>query len=206
MTTLVFMRHGETAWNRAGRYLSHTDLPLDAEGAAEVRAVVREAAPDLEPVASAFLVSSPLRRAQETAAIVSEVLGVPQRDTWKDLREIDFGVFEGETEESARSGEHASEFPGWRDPSSGNLGAPGGESWSAVDERAARVLARLETLGRDALVVSHGCFIRAIVAHAVLGMSSHHLRRFRLENASFVVLSGSPSKWVVIAQNVRTLP
>jgi len=202
VTTLVFMRHGETGWNRAGRYLSRTDVPLDASGAAGVR----RTAPALAPFASAFLVTSPLRRARETAGIVAEVLGSPAAEVWEELREIDFGVFEGETEESALRGPYAAEFPGWRDPSSGNLGAPGGESWTAVDARASSVLERLEALNRDALVVSHGCFIRAILAHAVLGMSSHQLRRFRLENAAFVVLSGSPSNWVVTGQNVRILP
>lgn len=202
MTTIVFMRHGETAWNRAGRYLSHTDIPLDAEGAAEVRAV----APALESLSSALLVSSPLLRARETAAIVADTLGVSGPEIWDELQEIDFGVFEGETAESALRGPYAAEFPAWRDPASGNLGAPGGEPWSLVDARARGVLERLEAKGRDALVVSHGCFIRAVLAHAVLGISSHHLRRFRLENAAFVVLSGSPSNWVVTGQNVRVLP
>jgi len=201
MTTLVFMRHGETSWNRAGRYLSHTDIPLDAEGAAAVRL----AAPALESLASSFFVSSPLLRARETASIVADVLDMPEPGIWDDLREIDFGVFEGETEQTASRGAYASEFPGWRDPESANLGAPGGETWSAVDARARSVLERLEAEGRDALVVSHGCFIRAILAHGVLGMSSHHLRRFRLENAAFVALSGSPSNWIVTGQNVRTL-
>jgi len=202
MTTLVFMRHGETTWNRAGRYLSRTDIPLHAEGAAAVRV----AAPALKVLASPFFVSSPLLRARETAAIVAGVLGMNEPEIWDDLREVDFGVFEGETEQTASRGAYASQFSAWRDPLSGNLGPPEGETWSAVDARARRVLERLQSEERDALVVSHGSFIRAILAHAVLGMSSHHLRRFRLENAAFVVLSGSPSKWVVAGHNVRALP
>ncbi|MBU6201935.1 MAG: phosphoglycerate mutase family protein [Acidobacteria bacterium] len=209
MTTLVFMRHGETAWNRAGRYLSRTDVALDEQGLRDVRSAVPVLAVPDSPLAasrsSLVLVSSPLRRAVQTAEIAAETLGVPVRETWDDLREVDFGVFEGETEASAMRGAFADAFPAWRDPSSGNVGAPEGESWSTVDDRARRVLDRLGDLGRDALVVSHGCFIRAILAHAVLGLSSHQLRRFRLDNAAFVVLSGSPSNWIVTGLNVRTI-
>lgn len=201
MTTLVFMRHGQTEWNRAGRYLSRTDISIDGIGAADVRA----SAPALRNISSAFFVSSPLSRAMETATIVSDVLGLPNAQTWDDLREIDFGVFEGETDASALRGPYAKEYPLWRDPSSGNLGPPEGDLWSAVDTRAKSVLASLEEQGSDALVVSHGCFIRAVLAHAVLGLPSINLRRFRLDNAAFMVLSGSPSKWVVSGINVRVL-
>ena len=201
MTTLVFMRHGETEWNRAGRYLSRTDIPMDARGGADVRSV----APALKSISSAFFVSSPLSRAKETASIVSDVLGVANAQTWDALREIDFGVFEGETNASALRGTHAKDYPAWRDPSSNNPGPPQGDLWSAVDERAKSVLTSLEEQGRDALVISHGCFIRAVLAHAVLGLPSNNLRRFRLDNAAFIVLSGSPSQWIISGINVRAL-
>lgn len=81
MTTLVFMRHGQTEWNRARRYLSRTDISIDENGAA----VVRAAAPALRTISSAFFVSSPLSRAMETATIVSDVLGLPNAQTWDDL-------------------------------------------------------------------------------------------------------------------------
>jgi broad specificity phosphatase PhoE len=202
MTTLVLMRHGETVWNREGRYLSRTDIPLDDEGLRGVRT----AAGSLVSLRSPLLVSSPMLRAQETASVVADTLGVTGFEVWEELREIDFGVFEGETEASASRGPYAEEFRAWRDPSSGNPGAPGGESWTDVDVRTRRVLARLEEAGRDSVVVSHGCFLRAVLAHAVLGTSSHQLRRLRLDNAAFAVLTGSPGNWVIAGQNVRTLP
>ena len=196
------MRHGETVWNRQGRYLSRTDIALDEEGLRGVRAT----AEGLVSLQSALLVSSPMLRAQETASVVADTLGVTGFDVWEELREIDFGVFEGETEASASRGPYAEEFRAWRDPSSGDLGAPGGEPWSAVDSRTRDVLARLGKTGCDMVAVSHGSFLRAMLTHAVLGTSSHQLRRLRLDNAAFVVLTGSPGKWVVTGQNVRTLP
>lgn len=91
MTTLVFMRHGKTAWNAQGRYLSRTDVPISREGAAEVRV----AAASLRSVLPALFVTSPLTRAMETASIVAHVLGIPAAESWDDLREVDMGVFEG---------------------------------------------------------------------------------------------------------------
>ena len=202
MTTLVLMRHGETVWNRQGRYLSRTDIPLDDEGLRGVRT----AAGSLVSLRSPLLVSSPMLRAQGTASVVSGALGMTGFEIWEELREIDFGIFEGETEASASRGPYAEEFRAWRDPSSGNPGAPGGESWKDVDVHTRRVLARLEEAGRDMVVVSHGCFLRAVLTHAVLGTSSHQLRRLRLDNAAFAVLTGAPGKWVIAGQNVRTLP
>lgn len=81
-------------------------------------------------------------------------------------------------------------------------GAPQGERWPGVDKRTQSVLNRLQAQGKDALVVSHGYFIRSILAHAVLGLSSSSIRRFSLDNAAFVVLSGSPFNWTVVGHNV----
>lgn len=202
MTTLVFMRHGETEWNRMGRQSSRTDISINERGAADVRAV----APALESFASALFVSSPLNRAQETASIVAAVLGIENAQTWESLREIDVGVFEGETHTSALQGPYAKDYLDWRDSLSGNVGAPLGETWSEVDERARNVLESLEKQDRDALVIGHGCFIRAILAHAIIGLPSQNLRRFRLDNASFIVLSKTSSNWTVAGCNVRAIP
>ena len=80
---VYLLRHGETAWNAQGRYLGRTDLPLTEAG----RAALRKA--DLAPEA---VFVSPLGRAAETAAILfpqARQIVVP------DLREMDFGLFEG---------------------------------------------------------------------------------------------------------------
>lgn len=46
---------------------------------------------------------------------------------------------------------------------------------------------------------------RSILAHAVLGLSSSSIRRFSLDNAAFMVLSGSPYDWTVVGHNVRVV-
>jgi probable phosphoglycerate mutase len=62
---LALLRHGHTAWNRAGRLQGRIDEPLDAEARLHLG---RLRLPD--EFGEAMLVSSPLSRAVETASIV----------------------------------------------------------------------------------------------------------------------------------------
>src|SRR6185295_15568243 len=98
--TLLLVRHGETAWNREGRFQGHTDVPLSDLGRSQARALRAR----LEAGAHAHLfddehtaiVSSDLRRAHETAEIA---FGRPGRTLHvrRELREFCYGVFEGFT-------------------------------------------------------------------------------------------------------------
>jgi broad specificity phosphatase PhoE len=87
-----FLRHGETDWNAQGLSQGHTDIPLNAVGLAQARRAART----LEGSGIATVVSSPLGRARVTAEIVAEALGLPVAAFDDDLREVNFGVQEGE--------------------------------------------------------------------------------------------------------------
>jgi probable phosphoglycerate mutase len=162
---LFLARHGETEWNRAGRWQGKTDIPLSDEGRAQARAL------------AALLVgrgivdvhASDLQRAAETAQIVAAILGIatPSRDIR--LRERGFGCFEGFTRE-----ECAERHPeAWaRYLADRRATPPGGEPQPEV---AARVVAALTDIarapratGEATLVVSHGGTIRTFI-HEVTG-------------------------------------
>ena len=88
MSTIIFIRHGETGM--AGRFCGHSDPPLNADGE-------RQAACLAEEVASMSIdriYSSDLRRALQTATAVSQRIGVDV-EVLAGLREIDFGLWEG---------------------------------------------------------------------------------------------------------------
>ena len=102
---LVLVRHGQTAWNAAGRAQGHTDISLDDTGrqqAEEMAAVVA----DLRP---ALLVSSDLARARETAAFLEKATGLTAEEDAR-LREYDVGMRTGLTREefAERLGDDAS--------------------------------------------------------------------------------------------------
>ena len=92
MTELLLARHGETDWNRDGRYQGHADPPLNELG----RRQAVELADSLDGEPLDAICSSDLRRSLETAEIVGERLGLAvERDA--DLREIDVGSWQGLT-------------------------------------------------------------------------------------------------------------
>jgi len=158
MTTLLLARHGETDWNRDGRWQGHSDTPLNELG----RRQARELAEQLDGVE--VLYSSDLARAGETAEIVAERLGLEVRFDPR-LRERGFGAWEGLTTAEIETG-FAEAHRRWR--SGEGFGADDAEPFGAF---AARVHTFLEDLLRlhpqeTVLVVAHGGSIRVIHALA----------------------------------------
>lgn len=92
MTTFILIRHGETLWNRQRRYQGHSNVGLSLQGKKAVRGLSAK----LKKFKDAVLYASPLRRAKQSAAILSKSLSLkPVFDAR--LKEIDFGVWEGKT-------------------------------------------------------------------------------------------------------------
>jgi broad specificity phosphatase PhoE len=156
MTTLLLARHGETDWNRDGRWQGWSDPPLNDTG----RAQARRLAVELEATAFDAVYSSDLRRAHETAEILAAPHGVPVVVD-AGLREIDIGSWSGLTR-----AEIADRYPDGR--------RPDGETH---EEHAARVRAAVMRIARDhhgdrILLVGHGGTIRAI--HDVISDLPYH--------------------------------
>ena len=124
---LWLLRHGATAWARNGRHTGRTDLPLLAEGEGEARAL----APYLAGLAFRAVATSPLQRARRTC----ELAGLGQNaQVWDDLREWDYGSYEGVTTAEIRRSQ--SDWTIW------SHGCPGGEDGEEVQRRCERVIAR----------------------------------------------------------------
>jgi broad specificity phosphatase PhoE len=146
---IVVVRHGETEWSAAGKHTSRTDLSLTEKGRERALALGSElAAPSF-----AVVLTSPLRRARETCELagfgaVAEVC--------EDLREWDYGVYEGLTTPEIRV--DRPDWFLWRD------GCPEGEMPEQVGERADRVIERLRGADGDALVFAHGHILRVLTA------------------------------------------
>lgn len=136
------MRHGETLWNREGKLLGWTDLPLTPEGEAQARALK-----GLLPPLPAL--SSDLVRARRTA----ELAGFRPEAT-RALREIHFGALEGAPWEALEPAykEALLRFQGFH--------PPGGESLEDFQERIFRFL---EGLKAPALLFTHGGVVRAML-------------------------------------------
>ena len=159
MTTILLARHGETDWNRAGRFQGHADPPLNRTG----RAQAAELSAALSGEALAAVYSSPLRRAFETAEIVAaphDLDPVPVEA----LREVDVGSWSGLTRAEAEA-RFPSQYARWRDY---GQGWDDGETYDEMGNRV--VAALLELAARHEreriLAVTHGGPIRAAFAFA----------------------------------------
>jgi broad specificity phosphatase PhoE len=183
MNVLV-VRHGETPWNREGRYQGRTDIALSDEG----RAQVARLGARLAGVTIARAIASPLGRAKATAeAIVGNRLELDAG-----LLEISHGGWEGQLASDVERA-HAELFGVWRTaPGRDAPAGPGAETLGDVEARAWPVLARLcSSLGPDetGLIVAHDAVNRVLICR-VLGLPLERVWTFRQAPASLNVLAG----------------
>jgi len=144
---VVLVRHGETEWSAALRHTGRTDEPLTEIGEKEAR----EVGSALRGREFALVLSSPLRRALETARLAGFEPQV--RD---DLAEWDYGEYEGLT--TAQIRETVPDWTIWR------YGARGGESGAEVGARVDRMIAEILQVDGDVLVFGHGHLLRVLSA------------------------------------------
>lgn len=164
MTRLVLVRHGETEWNREGRWMGQTDVPLNDKGLAQAEA----AAQSLRGQPLEAIYSSDLLRARQTAEALARATGAAIVLDRR-LREVAQGEWEGQ-------------LTTWIQEAHGDLltrrriepldaAAPGGESVRQVQRRLFPLLdeiARRHPHGRVA-IVSHGALLAIAKVH-LLGL------------------------------------
>lgn len=194
---IVLVRHGTTDQNLRGLLLGRADPPLAPEGVDQARALGAALAKEGAPTR---IVSSPLRRARETAETMASVWGMDVDDE-PGLIEMDYG----EWDERALVEIPRDVWRAWHaDP---DFAPPGGESLRDVQER---VSACVATLAREAaehgtiIAVSHVSPIKAAVVWA-LGLDERPelAWRLRLDTASVTRITNGPAGPVVTAFNHR---
>ena len=182
---LWLVRHGETEWAAAGRHTGRTDVPLTDAGRAQAVAVGGR----LRTERFAQVLTSPLARAAETARLAGFAAAEPAVD----LREWDYGVYEGRTTAEIRE-----EQPGW---TIWTGGVSGGETVDHVGARVDRVIARAGTIDGATLIFAHGHVLR-ILAARWLGLPAADGRLFLLGTATVSVLGWERETPVIVRWNV----
>ena len=172
LTTVVLVRHGRTALTESKRISggSGSDPELSEAGRSDTRAVAAELAKlghegvwaHLNPIAA--VVSSPMVRTFQTATAIASELGMPV-SVAEGLREIDFGSWDGLTNDEARA-QNPELFEAWR--GSWEVSPPGGESLVDFDERirSARNQILEQFAGKTVVVVAHVMPIRGFMRSA----------------------------------------
>ena len=178
MTTIFFIRHGQTLWNKNLKYQGHSDIELSEEGIRQAEKVARRL--KREPFTAIY--SSDLKRAFFTAEKVAEqhslkVAAMPE------FREICFGEWEGLKYEQIYAGWSSEIENFFKTPS--KVAIPGGESFFDVQKRTDAAIATLRQRheGECIAVVTHGGAIRTMLCSA-LGIGLDNLWNIRQDNTA----------------------
>lgn len=161
---LIFIRHGETAWNAEGRLQGRQDIALNAKGEYQAATAGRKLLSLIGPerVADPALpyLSSPLTRARRTMEIARATIGLDPAAYAldDDLVELSFGAWEGKTWPEVRKIELQAAIA--READKWNTQPPDGESYAMLTER---MRPWLEAHSDDCVVVSHGGVARALM-------------------------------------------
>ena len=182
-TQVLFIRHGETPWNRVKRIQGHIDIPLADSGIEQAQRLaerfVREARDGMRLDA---IYSSDLQRAQQTAKPTADALGiVPQ--LVESLRERAYGIFQGhDSHEIAQR--YPDDYARWqtRDP---GFAPAGGESVRAFYHRIVHAVSAIVAQHRGGRIacVTHGGVLDCIYRYAH-GLALDAPRDYPLLNTS----------------------
>ena len=190
MTRLVLLRHGETEYNREGRWQgSGSDPSLTERGVEQARA----AAAALEGVRFDAVYASDLVRAVETARIVAAALGLSVQME-EGLREMAHGAWEGKSVEEVLATwpeEHAAlEADPW------SVGRPGGESYRDLAARLWPVLDGIADRhpGGRVLAVTHGGPIRLVLSQ-LTGTPLTRRDRLGVDNGRWFAVERARGAW-----------
>ncbi len=178
---LYLMRHGESTVNVARR-LTCRQYEGDLTDKGQDQA--QKAADWLADKAIVHLYTSPFHRAEQSAAIVGEKLGLTA-NIEVDLCEIDCGNLEGKTDDDSWMIWRKA-FDAWL---KGDWEAryPGGESLREAFTRYSRILAQAATTNENTVLVTHGGIIRAIVPFLCVNAAA--LQRISgVDNTGFIIL------------------
>jgi probable phosphoglycerate mutase len=191
-TRLLAIRHGETAWNAAGRIQGHVDIPLNDVGREQARRLAAALAD--EPIDAIY--TSDLSRAHQTAEPLAARRGLVARPEPR-LRERSFGRFEGLTFAEIQAG-WPEEHRRWRDRDP-TYGPEGGE---VLADFYARIVTSVVGLceahaGGTIALVAHGGVIDCLY-RAAARVDLQAARTWALANASINRLLHSPEGLVLV--------
>ena len=196
MSTIYYIRHGETSWNAEGRLQGAQDIALNGRGRQQAthagRILAGLIARDGHDKAALPFVSSPLGRARSTMELMRRVLELPVDDYSLDnrLREIGYGVWEGSTLTEMQVADP--ELYARRLTAKWTLAPEGGETYASVQ---LRMRNWYDSLLVDTVAVAHGGTVRALMVALGLETPESAADLFIEQGAVYVFRDGGLKKY-----------
>ena len=181
----LLVRHGETDWNRAGKFQGQIDVPLNDNG----RNQASLAAEFLKTVEIDFAFTSPMSRPKETAQIILQDRSGLTLNEDADLREIGHGLWEGKFEAEIKA-EYPGELERWQSqPESVQM--PEGENLKDVWTRATaawqRLLTQVGNHPQTGIVVAHDATNKVLLC-SLLGLGLADIWKIKQGNGAVTVI------------------
>lgn len=193
---VIFIRPGETDWNRAGRWQGWVASPLNAHGRAQAAALSRF----VRHIGVSALYTSDLRRALQTATPLAEALGfAPIPDAR--LRERSVGLWQGLTLQEMRDW-YPDDFAALLADRE-HFRIPGGESREDVRQRMREAFADIvaQDAGETIAILSHTAAIKLLLEDVLSGISGDSLE---IGNTSATTIRLAEAGWVLVAADDLT--
>lgn len=181
---LFIVRHGETDWNREGRFQGQRDTDLSEKGLAQADLVANF----LADRTFEAVVSSPLKRARVTGAKIAEACGCKTFEIMEELTEIHHGDWEG-----LLSTEVSGKWPGilkeWHAaPERVTMPGVGGESLDDVQKRCILASEKIvKKYSGDVCVAAHDAVIKALLCYYI-GAPLSSFWNFQIANCSLTIV------------------
>jgi len=168
-TTLYLIRHGETEWNKLGKFQGSRDISLSEEGVAQAKYLAERLGGNFD-----YIYTSPLIRAKKTAEIICEKSKtIPI--IFPDMREINYGEWEGLTVKEIKDS-FSHEFKLWKtDKIDGPICGGDGSLKNTAERGKNSVLKIVQAHpGKKIVIVAHGGIIKA----AIIGLFNFEMTMY----------------------------
>lgn len=179
ITTICLVRHGQTDWNALGKLQGQTDIPLNELGNIQARQCGEFLSKDDWNV----IITSPLKRARETADIISHYIEVPVIEKMEFI-EKNFGEAEGMTAAERKSAVRDKDYPGQ-------------ENQESLRNRLMNGLQEIqkEYPEKKVILVAHGAVIHFILR--LMSNESIVSNEMRLFNACLSTIRFEVDSWII---------
>jgi alpha-ribazole phosphatase len=177
-TRLILIRHGETDWNAAKRYLGHADINLNKKGKQQAKTLCEVL--DKKEICKVY--SSDLKRAANFSKIIFKDFNI---EKLIELREINFGIFEGQTYSEIMK-KHSKIYKKWvKHPFKAFV--PKAEKLIDFNKRVLSVFKKIlsDNKNKTVAVVTHSGPIRMFINNIT---GAKDVWKVRIDNASITIV------------------
>ncbi len=191
---IILIRHGETDWNKEGRFQGQIDIPLNEKGKEQAS----KASKYLEEIEFTKAFSSSMRRPYETAKIILKSNNI-QIEKIESLVEISHGLWEGKLEEEIKK-TWPEMLKNWHEKPE-SITMPEGESIRQVSDRAIsawNLICNSQQYNDTTLLVAHDAVNKTLICH-ILGLSYADIWMIKQGNGGITVIDIFKNKNYVLS-------